>query len=120
MIFTVDKENKTVIARYRKSDNKGYWDDVLLNTLINVDADGLFTSYELFEIVKKVTDSRDVFYGKAKCHPEDMFSEHEGKRLAIIDLNNRFNNAKRHALNLLGKKLDLAYNDAKDRMFKRW
>ena len=120
MIFTVDKEKRTVIARYRKNNNKDYWENVLLNTLMNVDADGILTSYELFEIVKKVTDGRDVFYGRSKCHPDDVFSEHEGKRLAIKDLNCRFNDSKQHALNLLGKKLERIYIDTKERMFKRW
>ena len=42
MIFTVDKEKRTVIARYQKTNNKGYWTDVIHNTLTNIDADNLF------------------------------------------------------------------------------
>lgn len=120
MIFTVDKEKRTVIARYQKTNNKGYWTDVIHNTLTNIDADNLFSFYELLEIAEKVVNERTVFYGKAKCHPNDEFSEHEGKRLAIIDLNNRFNNAKCTALAIFNNMLEQRFNDTKDRMIKRW
>ena len=120
MRFTVDFNAGIVIARYVDKDNRGYWKDVLRNTLYNVDVDDLLGNWERDEIVEKILSTVSCFSGKAKLNPEDVFDEEIGKRVAVRDLNRRFNKAKTRVLKEFERILKMRYEETMERSAKRW
>ena len=120
MKFTVNLNAGIVIARYVDKDNRGYWTDVLGKTLDNVDVDDLLGSWERDEIVERVIKDVSCLSGKAKLSPDDIFDEEIGKRVAIRDLNRRFNKAKTRVLKEFEKVLQRRYEDTMERSRNRW
>lgn len=120
MKFTVKLDAGIVIARYVEKNNRDYWVDVLLNTLDNVDADYLLGRPEKDNIVYKVMADVTCLCGKAKLSPDDVFDEEIGKRVAVRDLNNRFNKAKKRVLQEFERILRRKYLETMNRSTKRW
>lgn len=120
MKFTINLNAGIVIARYVDKDNRGYWIDVLGRTLDNVDVDSLLGRWERDEIVEKVLSSVSCFSGKAKLNPFDVFDVEVGKRVAVRDLNRRFDNAKTRVLKEFEKVLQRRYDETMERSRKRW
>lgn len=120
MKFTVNLNAGIVIARYVDKDNREYWKDVLYSTLLNVDVDGLLGNWEKDDIVTKIINDVSCFCGKAKLNPEDVFDEEIGKRVAVRDLNRRFNKAKTRVLKEFERILKMRYEETMDRSVKRW
>nr|DAU04407.1 MAG TPA: hypothetical protein [Inoviridae sp.] len=120
MKFTVNLNAGVVIARYVDKDNRGYWADVLGKTLDNVDVDDLLGRWERYEIVDKVINSTVCFSGKARLYPTDVFDVEVGKRVAVRDLNRRFDKAKTRVLKEFEKVLQRRYEDTMERSRKRW
>lgn len=120
MKFTVNLDAGIVIARYVDKDNRGYWADVLGKTLDNVDVDCLIGVWEKDRIVDKVLSTVSCFSGKARLNPEDVFDEEIGKRVAIRDLNRRFDKAKVRVLKEFEKILQRRYAETMTRSVRRW
>lgn len=120
MKFTVNLNAGIVIARYTEKNNRDYWKDVLYRTLLNVDVDSLLGSWEKDELVTKIVDDISCFCGKAKLNPEDVFDEEIGKRVAVRDLNRRFNKAKTRVLMEFERILKMRYEETMKRSAKRW
>ena len=120
MKFTVNLKAGIVIARYVDKDNRKYWSDVLNRTLYNVDAETLIRGWEREEIIDNVINTISCFCGKAKLNPEDVFDEEIGKRIAVRDLNRRFNKAKTRVLKEFERVLKRKYEETMERSTKRW
>lgn len=91
--FVVNEEKRTVVAiandcscdvvrELEKADNSSH---ILLTTPIMFDMD------ERMLIL-------DTFIGVAKCHPNDVFSAKEGKKVAARKMHKAYNKAKRNAM----------------------
>lgn len=120
MKFTVNLKAGIVIARYVDKDNRGYWEDVLGRTLNNVDVDNLLGNWGRNEIIEKILSTISCFSGKAKLNPTDVFDVEVGKRVAIRDLNRRFDKAKTRVLKEFEKILQRRYEDTMERSRNRW
>lgn len=120
MIINVNREKNTVTARYVETGNRDYWFYTLMNTLNNIDCYSMISEDIKEVIVDNVLDGRNTYHGVAKCHPVDTFSIHEGSRLAVKDLNNRFNKTKRLVIIEFERILKIQFEDAMDRAAKRY
>lgn len=95
-MITYEQNGNTVIAKFYQDGKslKRIWQDSLEDILVNyVKGTDFLDPFSVPDIVDKVLADRKLV-GIAKCHPNDEFDLEEGKRLARVDLINRFNLAK--------------------------
>lgn len=119
MIFTVNYDAGIVIARYVEKNNRDYWVEVLVNTLDNVDVYLLLGRAERYDIVDEVMSDVTCLCGKAKLNPFDVFDEEIGKRVAVRNLNHRFNKAKNRVIQKFERVLRRKYLETMNRSVKR-
>ena len=95
-MIVYETHDNVVVAKFHQDGKslRRIWQDSLEDIYINYTRDTDFcSSWTATEIVNKVLADRKLV-GIAKCHPNDEFDLEEGKRLARVDLINRFNLAK--------------------------
>lgn len=95
-MIVYETHDNVVVAKFYQNGKslRQIWQDSLEDIYMNYTGGTDFYSMVIaIELVDKVLADRKLV-GIAKCHPNDEFDLEEGKRLARVDLINRFNLAK--------------------------
>ena len=95
-MIVYETHDNVVVAKFSHDGKslKRIWQDSLEDILVNyVKGTDFLDPFSVPDIVDKILADRKLV-GIAKCHPNDEFDLEEGKRLARVDLINRFNLAK--------------------------
>ena len=104
--YKVDKANGIVIASYEggRASFKNALEDMGYSMSTKC---GLNIYY--YDLIQKTMDEVVVCVGKARLHDGDVWDEAKGKKLARMDLHNRFNKTKVRFLKRLKKRMNLNY-----------
>ena len=95
-MITYEQNGTTIVAKFSQDGKtlKRIWQESLWECVDKYTYGTAFSHWGFADdITEKVLNGRKLV-GIAKCHPNDKFNLEEGKRLARVDLINRFNLAK--------------------------
>ena len=95
-MITYETHNNVVVAKFYQGGKslRQIWQDSLEDIYMNYTrGTDFYSMMTATELVDRVLADRKLV-GIAKCHPNDEFDLEEGKRLARVDLINRFSQAK--------------------------
>ena len=95
-MITYETHDNVVVAKFYQDGKslRRIWQDSLEDIYTNYTmGTDFYSPWTATELANKILANRKLV-GIAKCHPNDEFDLEEGKRLARVDLINRFNLAK--------------------------
>ena len=95
-MIVYETHDNVVVAKFHQDGKslRRIWQDSLENIYMNYTmGTDFYSSWTATELANKVLAGRKLV-GIAKCHPNDEFDLEEGKRIARVDLINRFDLAK--------------------------
>lgn len=95
-MIVYETHDNVVVAKFHQDGKslRRIWQDSLEDTYMNYTrGTDFFSPWIATELIDKVLADRKLV-GIAKCHLNDEFDLEEGKRIARVDLINRFNLAK--------------------------
>ena len=83
--YIIDEEEKTVVAvLYAESDNALTMFDSMLLRMLDGNQGGPVCPNDFMFSKKNYRLNRNIYRGKARCHPNDTFDVEFGKRLALL------------------------------------
>ena len=112
IIYNVDRENRIIACWFRGG--KAYWAVSLYTMVDKITQDASFT-YP-YSLVDKALDDIPSFSARAKMHPDDIWDEELGKKIAKERLKDKFNKVKERVLESMLTELSKEFVDVRNRI----